>query len=307
MSTMQVGGNTPVAPVESKPVQRLDPPMLYMLALAERTQVVDMQMESMIKTFSSTTQRIKDFTELKSALQDLDGLCSNKKPNEDIKAILDANPALKTKIDNLSSKLGVQPFESTAAIGSSTVTSSTVVAAEEPLPALAASPEVLEKVTPEILTFLTDAKARERLMRVVPFTKDTYVESKDAAALTGVGGPVLLDEVRTFLKSPAGKALASYTDRHGDRGDARLRQEMAKVGGGAAGEPAASVTSGVIPKSQIQAALTRIQGESDSVSAMQQIETMRLTQTNNLRTTYFEGMATMNRTQREVFQTIFGR
>ncbi len=308
MSISQVSGNQGVDQVGAQGPKRMDVTMKYFLALADRAQLNEDTMQGMVDSFRDRTQRIRDFTTLKAALQELDGLCQSKKPDEDIQSILNSNPALKSKIDSLSEKLGVRPFESTTATSPATASASAGVGpsmAQEALPA-SVTEETLKSITPDVFKYLTDDSARKSLMQTLPFGgQDTYLPSNESKALEKKGGVTLLNEVRDFMKSPAGKDLIKYMDRNGELGAARLRQEVGQ--GVESNASAQSATEGVIPKSQIEAAKTRMQGEIEALGSEQSIDSMKLNHINGLRTACYDGMAAMIRNQRELAQSIWSR
>lgn len=302
MSTTHIAGNLSVNHVAQQVTKKVDVMMRALLVGIESAKLKEEAMERMLDDFQGRNQRTKDFTTLKAAIQELDGLCQGKKPNEDIKGILDANPALKARIDNLSAKLGVQPFEPTTAAnaGAAPGTSQPQVA-EEPLPA-SVDDKALKEITPYVFKYLTNDKARKALMQEMPLSKDGYMPSSESAYLDGKGGTELIGDVRNFLKSPAGKDLIKYMDKHGDLGAERLRQEMGEAG--ATPGAAKSATDGVIPKSQIEAAKTRLTGETDGLSSEQQIETMKLNHLNGQRTAAFEFCMTCIRTHSELARMV---
>ncbi len=299
MSSPQVAGSLSVSHVTQQAGKKMDVMTRALLVGLESARLKEESMESLLDSFQARNQRTKDFNMLKAAIQELEGLCHDKKPNEDIKSVLDANPALKGRIDSFSAKLGIQPFESTTTAAGS-VTTATTTAATEPLPA-STTEKTLAAITPEILKYLTDDKARDSLMRQSPFT-GIYHDSNEAKALDNAGGTELLTEVRDFLNTPEGKDLVKYMNKHGGRGAERLRQELGQ--GGSAAGTAKSATEGVIPKSQIEAAKTRITSEVDALGSQQHIETMKLNHWSSLRTAAFEFCMTCVRTHAEVSKMV---
>lgn len=303
MSVNPVNSMSSLSGVSNEDLERMPVEMKWFFVQADRAQSLESLMDDRIDAFRGRTDRIRKLNELKGALQDLEALCSGKKPEDDISDVLNANPELKSRIDQLSADTGVQPFSTSQASAGSAAANSAYL---ESIPAPPAC-EIPAMFGTDVVDYLKDEDLRKELIMDLAMDKngmssgllfsggDEFNEIKSK-------GPAYRDAMLAFLRSTEADQLAEYLQSNGEGGVTKL---TAQIQGGSTSASADSATSGTIQFGQIKSAFTRIDGQINAVSSEQQIDTMQLNSINQQRSACFESMSAALRTWKDLTSTIF--